>query len=73
MASTGGASRLFPRPEWQTSAQVSQKAGGEGRGVPDVAAKADVAQGYGILVAGLDIAIGGQRVAGGSKAAGMVG
>jgi kumamolisin len=63
MASTGGASRLFPRPEWQASAQVSQKAGGEGRGVPDVAAKADVAQGYGILVAGLDIAMGGTSAA----------
>lgn len=63
MASTGGASRLFARPDWQASAGVRQKTGAEGRGVPDVAAKADVAEGYGIRVAGLDIAMGGTSAA----------
>jgi kumamolisin len=63
MASTGGASSLFPLPNWQVSAKVRDKAGRDGRGVPDVAAKADVAEGYGILVAGLDIAMGGTSAA----------
>lgn len=63
MASTGGSSRLFPRPSWQDTAPIRQKTGGDGRGVPDVAAKADVAEGYGIVVAGLDIAMGGTSAA----------
>lgn len=63
MASTGGVSRLFARPAWQDTAPVRRKTGADGRGVPDVAAKADVAQGYGILVAGLDIAMGGTSAA----------
>lgn len=63
MASAGGASRVFPRPDWQATAPVRRKTGAGGRGVPDVAAKADVAEGYGILVAGLDIAMGGTSAA----------
>jgi kumamolisin len=63
MASAGGASRLFARPDWQASAPVREKTGAEGRGVPDVAAKADVATGYGIVAGGLDLAMGGTSAA----------
>jgi kumamolisin len=61
LQSTGGASHVFdPAPAWQASADVPQKTGGRtGRGVPDVAAKADFASGYRTCVAGLDIPMGG--------------
>jgi kumamolisin len=42
---------------------VREKTGAEGRGVPDVAAKADVATGYGIVAGGLDLAMGGTSAA----------
>lgn len=61
LQSTGGASHVFdPAPVWQASADVPQKTGGRtGRGVPDVAAKADFATGYKTCVARLDIPMGG--------------
>jgi subtilase family serine protease len=44
LASTGGASSLFnPAPEWQKIARIHEKTKKTGRGVPDVAAKADMA------------------------------
>ena len=60
LASTGGASDLFdPAPEWQKSARIHEKTKKTGRGVPDVAAKADMADGYTIVVGGLEIPMGG--------------
>ncbi|MFQ5777795.1 MAG: protease pro-enzyme activation domain-containing protein [Terriglobia bacterium] len=61
LQSTGGASHVFdPAPAWQASAEVPQKtASRTGRGVPDVAAKADFATGYKTCVGGLDIPMGG--------------
>lgn len=63
MASTGGASKLFRTPDWQARADVRTKTGQKGRGVPDVAAKADVATGYGILAGGIEIPMGGTSAA----------
>ncbi len=63
MASTGGASKLFRAPAWQAPAEVRRKTGLNGRGVPDVAAKADVATGYCILAGGVDIPMGGTSAA----------
>lgn len=59
LASTGGASRLFRAPAWQIPAKVRQVTGRVGRGVPDVAAKADLVGGYCMRVAGRDISMGG--------------
>ncbi len=63
--SSGGASHLFdPAPAWQASAEVPKKTDGRtGRGVPDVAAKADFATGYKTCVGGLDIPMGGTSAA----------
>jgi kumamolisin len=59
----GGASAVFDRPEWQHHLHVKHKAGKRGRGVPDVAGKADLADGYCILVGGNDIGMGGTSAA----------
>jgi kumamolisin len=62
--SSGGVSRIFNEPpEWQASAEVAAKTGEHGRGVPDVAAKADVASGYDTIVGGDDVALGGTSAA----------
>jgi kumamolisin len=63
--STGGVSHFFdPAPAWQASAEVPRKTNGRtGRGVPDVAAKADFATGYKTCVGGLDIPMGGTSAA----------
>ena len=63
--SSGGASHVFdPAPAWQASAEVPKKTDGRtGRGVPDVAAKADFATGYKTCVGGLDIPMGGTSAA----------
>lgn len=60
-ATGGGVSDVFPLPDYQASSKVpvsvnTQKAG---RGVPDVAAVADPATGYNVLVDGEKMVIGG--------------
>jgi kumamolisin len=79
MASGGGLSGLFPRPDWQrragvpeardlaspvwTSRQVERPSRFRGRGVPDVAANADGDSGYRIRVGGVDTVGGGTSAA----------
>ncbi len=60
-ATGGGISQAFPVPGYQTRAGVPPRAGGSqlGRGVPDVAAVADPATGYRVLVDGQESVIGG--------------
>ena len=58
LATGGGFSRLFTRPEWQRG--VPESPDGEARrGVPDVAAKADFDSGYEIVLAGRRVRLGG--------------
>jgi kumamolisin len=59
LKSGGGVSAFFAEPAWQSRARVQQKTGHVGRGVPDVAAKADLHTGYGIVVRGLRFSMGG--------------
>jgi kumamolisin len=54
-ATGGGVSTVFDRPDWQRDLPVA----GTGRGVPDVAAVADPATGYEVLVDGQRQVIGG--------------
>jgi kumamolisin len=61
MASGGGFSRQFARPRWAHEAQKAFRH--RGRGVPDVAAKADVNGGYRIVVGGAPMAMGGTSAA----------
>ena len=63
MASTGGSSRLFRAPRWQRDAHITRISGHGGRGIPDVAAKADLAGGYGTIVGGIEIPMGGTSAA----------
>ena len=79
MASGGGVSGLFPRPDWQRraglpdprrlgsplwiSGQVARPSRFRGRGVPDVAANADGDSGYRIRVGGVDAVGGGTSAA----------
>lgn len=56
-ASGGGYSQFFRRPAWQKGVGDAPD-GTAGRGVPDVAAKADYRNGY-------DLVLGGQKVTGG--------
>jgi kumamolisin len=59
-ATGGGVSRVFPRPTWQSAANVpAAPVAGGGRGVPDVAGDADPATGYDVRVDGVDTVIGG--------------
>lgn len=61
-ATGGGVSDVFALPSWQVHANVPSSAnpGGHiGRGVPDVAADADPATGYQVLVDGQYLSIGG--------------
>ena len=67
-ATGGGVSTVFGLPDWQAGAGVPPRAGGvgpggptanSGRGVPDVAAVADPATGYEVLVDGSSVVIGG--------------
>ena len=52
-------SRLFPTPVWQRNSGVKAKTGHNGRGVPDVASRADVKDGYHIRVGNVNIPMGG--------------
>jgi kumamolisin len=56
----GGVSVLCEEPDWQSRAGIRDKVGGlSGRGVPDVAGKADLTGGYSLFVGGNDISMGG--------------
>jgi kumamolisin len=59
--SGGGISDLFPVPSFQenTTLPPSVNGGKTGRGVPDVAADADPASGYKIVVSGQSVVVGG--------------
>jgi kumamolisin len=59
--SGGGVSKIFERPEWQSGIKLQTKR--NGRGVPDVAGKADIATGYCMLVGGFDVTMGGTSAA----------
>jgi kumamolisin len=61
----GGVSDVFAMPAWQAAAGIPPQAqgGGSGRGVPDVAANADPATGYGVIVDGRQVVFGGTGVA----------
>lgn len=65
LASTGGFSTVFPLPSWQIAATAQDRPpqGDPGRGVPDVAAKADLRTGYTVRIAGVDAAMGGTSAA----------
>ncbi len=61
-ATGGGVSTSFAQPAWQQNVGVPARPGGAtgtGRGVPDVAADADPATGYQVLVDGQSMVIGG--------------
>jgi hypothetical protein len=58
-ATGGGVSSLFPTPDWQKQVDLP----GLGRGVPDVVAHADPAQGYRIVIRGKVSVIGGTSAA----------
>ena len=61
LESGGGVSRQFRRPSWQAGARVPRSARGrrDGRGLPDVAAKANFGPGYDVRVAGMNGPLGG--------------
>jgi kumamolisin len=60
-AGGGGISEIFPIPPWQVSLglPLSAQKGQKGRGVPDLAAHADQANGYRIVVGGALQSVGG--------------
>ncbi|HEX4229896.1 MAG TPA: S53 family peptidase [Bryobacteraceae bacterium] len=59
-STVGGVSSLWEEPKWQSGAGIRDKVGGlTGRGVPDVAGKADLAGGYRLFAGGKDISMGG--------------
>jgi len=59
-ATGGGVSEVFATPAFQSPANVPAAPNGfRGRGVPDVAADADPASGYNVLVDGVSTVIGG--------------
>lgn len=58
LATGGGYSRFFPRPDWQPLVGDATP-DGAGRGVPDVAGKADFYNAYEIFLAGRSWALGG--------------
>jgi kumamolisin len=57
--SGGGVSSIFKPPQWQSSARIKLKTLKNGRGIPDVAGKADIERGYSMQVAGFNITMGG--------------
>jgi kumamolisin len=65
LESGGGVSMYFARPSWQAGARVPRppdsrgRDARRGRGVPDVAAKANFGPGYDVRVAGVDGPFGG--------------
>jgi kumamolisin len=73
LQSGGGVSGFFSNePDWQVSARVTQKTGRKGRGVPDVAAKADFSPGYSMLINQVEAPLGGGTSAAAPLWAGLV-
>jgi len=68
--SGGGVSAVFPRPQWQETANPRTDGGG-GRGIPDVAINADVETGYIAVINGSAAQIGGTS-AGAALWAGLI-
>lgn len=70
MAGGGGFSEVFPLPPWQSAAGIEPREwipdgtmSGRGRAIPDVAAKANLEQGYSVPVGGLQVPAGGSSAA----------
>ncbi|MGH9414486.1 MAG: S53 family peptidase, partial [Terriglobales bacterium] len=63
IGSGGGVSRVFGLPLWQQDAAVISKTRRRGRGVPDVAAKADLEGGYFGILGGVEVRNGGTSAA----------
>lgn len=70
MAGGGGFSDFFPLPAWQRAAGIEprewiprSKKSGRGRAIPDVAAKANLEQGYSVPIGGLPVPAGGSSAA----------
>ena len=70
MASGGGFSGFFPLPPWQSAAGIDPRewiprgaSSGRGRAIPDVAAKANLQNGYSVIVGGIEIAACGTSAA----------
>lgn len=63
LATGGGASSIFRTPPWQAGVDVPSATGRDGRGLPDVAAKADIATGYPVIVGGRLLPMGGTSAA----------
>jgi kumamolisin len=59
--SGGGVSKIFEQPEWQSGIKLQTRK--SGRGVPDVAGKADIISGYCMQVCGFDVTMGGTSAA----------
>ncbi len=59
MSGGGGYSQFYDLPDWQKSVITGQT----GRGFPDVVAKADIMNGYDVVVGGLDLPMGGTSAA----------
>jgi kumamolisin len=72
LASGGGVSRLFGLPSWQDSVGVPSQAGRRGRGVPDVASRANLLQGLELCVGGQSAFVGGGTSAAAPVWAGLV-
>ena len=70
IASGGGFSDFFPLPSWQRAAGINARdwiprgaGSGKGRAIPDIAAKANMEQGYSIVVGGVEYPAGGTSAA----------
>jgi kumamolisin len=64
IATGGGVSWKFERPEWQSAVSVPNRDDGKsGRGIPDVTASADPALGVPLRIHGSDLAMGGTSAA----------
>lgn len=70
MAGGGGFSEVFPLPEWQRAAGIDPakwipkgNTSGNGRAIPDIAAKANMAEGYSIPIGGTPVPAGGTSAA----------
>jgi kumamolisin len=63
LSSGGGASAIFGMPHWQRTAGLQARLGKRGRGVPDVAGKADLLTGYVAHIGGMDVPLGGTSAA----------
>jgi len=60
LASGGGVSQRFRKdPAWQTPARVRRVTGRHGRGLPDVAARANLSPGYTVRIGRIEAGLGG--------------